>query len=108
MFLLLHVTRLMMNLESVFKHCHCPLVGIFVFTDPSLSFTVRYFLWCLPDNHEICVKYDHSFKNVTVSNLIKDLNYYGVCCGITDKTLVYSFTEHSVPKQFSLTDATCK
>ena len=95
----------MMNLESVFKHCHCHLVGIFVgmttilgyckdnvhsvtkfkfFTDTSLSFTVRYFLWCLPDNHEICVKYGHSFKNVT--NLIKDLNYYGVYYGITDKT----------------------
>ena len=43
-----------------------------------------------------------------MSNLIKDLNSYGVCCGITDKTLGYSFTEHSVPKQFSLTDATCK
>ena len=38
----------------------------------------------------------------------EDLNSYGVCCGITDKTLGYSFTEHSVPKQFSLTDATCK
>ena len=39
------------------------------FTDPSLSFTVRYFLWCLTDNHEICVKYDHSFKNVTARPL---------------------------------------
>ena len=79
-----------------------------IFTDPSLSLTVRYLLWCLPDNNEICVKYDHSFKNVTVSNLINDLNSYGVCCGITDKSLGYSFAEHSVPKQFSLTDATCK
>ena len=79
-----------------------------IFADPSLSFTVKYFLWCLPGNHDICIKYDHSFKNVTVSNLIKDLNSYGVCCGITDNTSGYSFTEHSVPKQFSLTDATCK
>ena len=114
----------MLNLGSVFKHCHCHLVGTTI-----LCYNVRIIytqclnlkflqihlfhlqldtFWCLPDNHEICVKYDHSFKNVTVSNLIKDLNSYGVCCGITDKTLGYSFTEHSVPKQFSLTDAICK
>ena len=43
-----------------------------------------------------------------MSNLINDLNSYGVCCGITDKTLGYSFTEHSAPKQFSLNDAIYK
>ena len=70
----------------------------------------------LPNNHELCTTYFHSFQNITVSNHnnilttydicngISDvmLTSYDVCNGISDVATAASFIEHSVPKYFSL------
>ena len=43
--------------------------------------------------------YSRSFENITVTNLIKELESYVICPGVTDKCLLTSsLIEHSVPK----------
>ena len=76
-----------------------------IYTNDTLAFKIRYFLWMLPSNHEIYTTYSHSFQNVTVSNLITILTSYDVCNGISDVTAAASYIEHSVPKYLSLSSS---
>ena len=76
-----------------------------IYTNDTLAFKIRYFLWMLPSNHEIYTNYSHSFQNVTVSNLITILTSYDVCNGISDVTAAASYIEHSVPKYISLSSS---
>ena len=75
-----------------------------IYTNDTLAFKIRYFLWMLPSNHEIYT-YSHSFQNVTVSNLITILTSHDVCNGISDVTAAASYIEHSVPKYLSLSSS---
>ena len=52
-------------------------------------------------NHEIYNQFSHSFQNIIVSNLMKVLNSYGICNGISVPVAAISFIEHSVPKSFT-------
>ena len=72
-----------------------------IYTNDTPAFRIRYFLWMLPNNHELYTTYFHSFQNITVSNLINILTSYDVCNGISDVASA-SFIEHSVLKYFSL------
>ena len=72
-----------------------------IYTNDTLAFRIRYFLWMLPNNHELYTTSFHSFQNITVSNLINILTSYDVCNGISDVAAA-NFIEHSVPKYFSL------
>ena len=73
-----------------------------IHTNETLQFIIRYFLWCLPREHEIYNTYSRSFGNITVTNLIKELKSYVICPGVTDKCLLTSsLIEHSVPKIFT-------
>ena len=73
-----------------------------IYVDQHLSFTIRFFLWRLPNKHEIYSQYNGSLKNITLSNIIKTLLNYYVCTGLSN-SFAGSFLEHSVPKIFSLT-----
>ena len=73
-----------------------------IHTNETLQFIIRYFLWCLPREHEIYNTYSRSFENITVTNLIKELKSYVNCPGVTDKCLLTSsLIEHSVPEMFT-------
>ena len=71
-----------------------------IHSNETLQFIIRYFLWCLPREHEIYNTYSRSFENITVTNLIKELESYVICPGVTDKCLLTSsLIEHSVPNK---------
>lgn len=72
-----------------------------IFVDELLSFTIRFYTWRIPNNHQIYSHYGGSLKNITVSNFIKILQNYYVCPGLSN-SLSGSCLEHSVPKIFSL------
>ena len=44
-----------------------------IHTNETLQLIIRYFLWCLPREHEIYNTYSRSFENITVTSLIKEL-----------------------------------
>ena len=76
-----------------------------IYCSESLDFTIRYFLWCLPINHEIYQKHSGSFYNVTLSDLIKSIQNFSICSGVTDISYISmtsSLIEHSIPKIFNL------
>ena len=70
-----------------------------VFVDTDLQFTVRVFMWKLPDDHEIYVKNSRTVRNITLSNLIHILTSYGLCTGISDVDAVKTtFIKHCIPQ----------
>ena len=75
-----------------------------IYLDDSLGFTIRLFLWLLPENHNIYLKYKRSMFNTTISNLISTVSSYDLCSGITDKFAVNSnsYIKHIVPKKFNV------
>ena len=54
-----------------------------IFTDQSLSFSLRVYGWMLLDNHELYVTYNRSFLNMTLSIFITHLNQSILCNRIT-------------------------
>lgn len=73
-----------------------------VFVDNHLKFVVRVYLWELPEQHDIYNLCNHSFENITLSNLISILQSYCLCPGVSANQLVdiSAFTQHVVPKHF--------
>lgn len=82
------------NLHSIAKYE--------IHTNESLIFKLRYFSWMIPEEHNIYLTYSSSFKNITVSNLIKIITGYHLCNGIT--AVKNSYLSHTVPKIFSLSE----
>ena len=75
-----------------------------IFVDESLAFTVRVFMWLLPDDHDLYVTHKRSMRNVTLSNLISVLENYNICTGITNKSVTRTgcFIKHCIPRRFEL------
>ena len=74
-----------------------------IYIEPLLQFTLRIYGWMLTNNHEIYSKHNRSFKNITLTNFIKDIESYALCPGITmldEKNLVL-VQKHIIPKSFS-------
>jgi len=63
-----------------------------------LKFTIRYFTWSLPDDHELYISYERSLNKITLSQLIKLLNQYKVCNGIIRNNIEsHHFINHNIP-----------
>ena len=62
------------------------------------------FAICIPVNHEIYKKYEKSVKNVTLSNLVKEINQYSICEGTKDRQLFQYTDQQVVPKKFNPND----
>lgn len=75
-----------------------------LFIDDSLSFTVRFYGWNLPHDHDFYIVYKRSMRNVTVSNLIAALTKRYVCPGIDNEFAAKSgaIIHHCIPKKFEL------
>ena len=57
-----------------------PKVEIYVSND--LSFFIRIYGWSLSDSHKLYVKYNKSFKYITLSRLISEITVMKLCPGI--------------------------
>ena len=82
------------------------IVPIFeIYADETLTFYIRTYLWKLPINHIIYTEYSQSLKNITASNLIKILQSFEICLGITVNLSLgssTSFIQRSIPRKFSI------
>ena len=74
-----------------------------LFTDVSLNFSIRVFGWMLPKGHSIYTKYQQSNFNVSVSNLIAEIETYVICDGIDASAVSNSLNivRHTVPQLFN-------
>ena len=73
-----------------------------IFIDPLLSFTVKCFVWSLPDNHPVYVEHNKSLNNITVSNLISLLNNYKLCAGV--KMFASGIIPHVIQKVYDVNE----
>ena len=72
-----------------------------VIIDDSLEFTVVVFNWILPENHLIYKNNCRTMRNVTVSQLVHEIQSYNFCTGITD-IQSSELLQHSIPKNLDL------
>ena len=65
--------------------------------DDSLGFTIKVYGCFLPGDHELYSNYLRSVMNVSVSNLVKDMESYFICPGV-DPSTCHGVIQHVVPK----------
>ena len=65
--------------------------------DDSLGFTVKVFGCLLPEDHELYSSCFRSVMNVSVSNLVKDMDSYFICPGVEPSTCS-DVIQHVIPK----------
>ena len=83
------------------KH-EIPFIDIYIEND--LLYTIRIYAWFLPQSHIIYSLYQRSVKNITLSNLIIVISNYVLCPGSVNTNLQNSFTQHSVPLKFKVSE----
>ena len=66
--------------------------------DDSLGFTIKVYGWLLPDDHILYTKYLRSMRNITVSDLVKELaEPFVVCPGTEQRELHSNIVHHVIP-----------
>lgn len=68
-----------------------------IIVDDSLGFTVKVFGSYLVDDHPLYLKYRRTMCNVTLSNLVKDLENLKLCTGVNPMELTSKLFHHVVP-----------
>ena len=63
--------------------------------DDSLDFTITVFNWPLPDDHIIYKTYRRSFRNVFISDLLREIEGFNLCTGVNDA--IESSKLHCIP-----------
>jgi len=66
--------------------------------DDSLGYTIAIYGWFLPDDHELYTTSLRSMNNVTVSDLIRDIECQLICPGVNPKELTGQVIPHVIPK----------
>lgn len=74
-------------LKKVVEPCILPEIEIVI--DDSLGFTVKVFGCLMPDDHSVYGPYMRSMCNITIQELIKELDCYKLCCGVQDTELCH-------------------
>ena len=72
--------------------------------DDSLGFTVRVFGWFLCENHNIYKSTRRSLRNITVSNLIKEIEQLALCIGLTESAFSGDCLQHVLPMEIDSFD----
>lgn len=62
-----------------------------------LGFTVKVYGSYLVDDHPLYLRYRRSIKNVTLSNLVKEIDSYQLCNGVQTLELSSKLLHHVVP-----------
>ena len=65
--------------------------------DDSFGFTVKVFGSYLVDDHRLYLRYRRTMCNVTLSNLVKDLENLKLCTGVNPMELTSKLFHHVVP-----------
>ena len=66
--------------------------------DDSLGYTIAVYGWFLPEDHELYTRSRRSMNNVTVSNLIRDIECQLICPGVSPNELTGQVIPHVIPK----------
>ena len=67
-----------------------------VSTNNLQNFTIRFFAWCLVNDHEIYKKYKKVVKNITLSNFLREII---IIKSVKVSTLRKNFNQHVAPKR---------
>ena len=84
-----------MILKKIHNEFLLPQIKVIV--DDGLGFTVKAFGCSLPDDHPIYLIHRRSVVNITLKNLVKDLEAYKLCCGVTMNELNGKLFHHVIP-----------
>ena len=68
-----------------------------IIVDGSLAFTVKVFGCYLVDDHPLYLLYRRTMRNVTISNLVKELEAYSLCVGVSITELTSKLYHHVIP-----------
>ena len=68
-----------------------------VIVDDGLGFTVKAFGCSLPDDHPVYLTHRRTVVNITLKNLVKELEAYKLCCGVTMNELNSKLFRHVIP-----------
>ena len=85
--------------KAVFKKMTEPymLPQFEIIVDDGLGFTVKVYGCYLVEDHPLYLEYRRSMQNVTMSNLVKDLEGYKLCNGVQTLELTSKLFHHVVP-----------
>ena len=81
--------------KKVVEPCILPEIEIVI--DDSLGFTVKVFGCFMPEDHSVYGLYMRSMCNITIQELIKELDCYKLCCGVQDTEMCSKLCHHVVP-----------
>lgn len=62
----------------------------------SLVHTVKAYGCFLPEDHRLYVTHQHSVRNISVSEIIKELECYELCCGVEAIELTSQLFHHVI------------
>ena len=71
-----------------------------LFIDDSLEYSISVYGWLLPPEHPFYTKNKHSLRQISVSSLIKDLENYTICNGLSVAIDSQHTINHVIPKVF--------
>lgn len=85
--------------KAVFKKMTEPymLPQLEIIVDDGLGFTVKVYGCYLVEDHPLYLEYRRSMQNVTLSNLVKELEGYKLCNGVQTLELTSKLFHHVVP-----------
>ena len=66
--------------------------------DDSLGYTISVYGWLLPEDHSLYSDNLRSTTNITVSDLVKDIEHHHICSGIQPIELTKNVIHHVIPK----------
>ena len=69
-----------------------------IIIDDSLGYTIAVYGWFLPEDHELYTSYLRSINNVTVSDLVREIECHLICPGVSPNELTGEVIPHVVPK----------
>ncbi|XP_022803322.1 uncharacterized protein LOC111340701 [Stylophora pistillata] len=69
-----------------------------IMIDDSLGYTISIFGWLIPEDHELYSRYLRSVSNITVSDLVKDVESHSICPGVIPHELSNAVIPHIIPK----------
>ena len=68
-----------------------------IIVDDSLGFTVKVFGCYLPEDHSVYVEYRRTVRNVAIWKLVKPVEEYKLCSGVTTFELTSKLFHHVIP-----------
>lgn len=88
-----------LNDRVIFKKMTDPflLPELEIIVDDSLGFTVKAFGCFIPEDHPIYTQYRRSMGNITICNLVKELESYKLCEGVHALELTSKLFHHVIP-----------